>query len=107
MEALTAIDFSFNTITHIDPGAFRNMTNLRTIILDTNRLYNVSAGTFEGCVGLETLSLQGNPIVSIMPGAWNGLAKLTDLALSLGANDPQQAAQGIFRDLDKLQCASP
>ena len=103
MESLAAVDLSGNAIQHIEVGAFRNMSQLRTLNLNGNRLTNLTAGTFEGCGKLETLSLQDNPIESIMPGAWSDLGRLTSLTLNLGANDPQQARQGIFRGLPTLQ----
>jgi len=49
------------------------MTNLETIVLDSNQISNITSSCFDGLYNLKSLSLNGNPVREVMAGAWKGL----------------------------------
>ncbi|KAL0621563.1 Peroxidasin-like protein [Plecturocebus cupreus] len=75
------LDLRFNRIREIQPGAFRRLRNLNTLLLNNNQIKRIPSGAFEDLENLKYLYLYKNEIQSIDRQAFKGLASLEQLYL--------------------------
>nr|ULE72738.1 toll-like receptor 13 isoform c [Trachinotus ovatus] len=78
----------YNLISHIDDGAFTDLTELKALIMDQNKLTSLTDNMFQGLSKLETLSLYSNHISYISPVAFQSLVNIE--RVELGANQIHQ-----------------
>ncbi|XP_036394023.1 toll-like receptor 21 [Megalops cyprinoides] len=81
----TSLNISHNQVSHIPPGSFSHLQQLKTLKLDWNYLQNVSNYAFLNLGQLESLNLSTNKIKTLEPLAFSGLENLTELILSSNA----------------------
>ncbi|KAK9404920.1 peroxidasin like [Crotalus adamanteus] len=96
-----APDLRFNHIKSIEPGVFRNLKNLDTLLLNNNLLKHIAQNAFEGLKKLKYLYLYKNEIQSIQSQAFKGLHSLEQLYLHF--NNLESLEAGTFNDLPKLE----
>ncbi|XP_044039802.1 toll-like receptor 13 isoform X1 [Siniperca chuatsi] len=84
LSKLTAAQVQYNLISHIDDGAFADLVELRTLIMDQNKLTNLTDDMFQGLSKLVMLSLYNNRISYISPAAFQSLVGIRTVIL--GAN---------------------
>ena len=85
-------------VAKIEPGAFRGLSKLRSLIVHGDSLTVLRLGTFDGLHELRELSIFGR---AVKPGTFAGLSKLRELRLygdSLTTLEP-----GTFAGLSKLR----
>ncbi|XP_071837121.1 peroxidasin homolog isoform X3 [Apostichopus japonicus] len=75
------LDLRFNQISEIQPGTFRNLPELTTLLLNNNKITRIVNGAFSGLSNLEYLYLFKNEISEIGSEAFEGLESLTQLYL--------------------------
>ncbi|CDQ66907.1 unnamed protein product [Oncorhynchus mykiss] len=73
-----------NKIQFIQPGLFKDMTNLQVLDLSSNYL-DVFAETFCGALALRNIDLHNNVILEIEDGAFDSLLHLSELDLSINS----------------------
>ncbi|XP_070796250.1 peroxidasin-like [Pituophis catenifer annectens] len=95
------LDLRFNRIKSIQPGVFRNLKNLDTLLLNNNLLKHIARNSFEGLKKLKYLYLYKNEIQSIQSQAFEGLHSLEQLYLHF--NNLESLKVGTFNDLPKLE----
>ncbi|XP_010076197.1 PREDICTED: peroxidasin homolog, partial [Pterocles gutturalis] len=94
-------DLRFNHIKEIQPGAFRRLRNLNTLLLNNNQIKHIVRRSFEDLENLKYLYLYKNEIQSIQQHAFNGLRSLEQLYLHF--NNLESLEQETFSDLPKLE----
>ncbi|XP_069091955.1 peroxidasin homolog [Pleurodeles waltl] len=97
----TILDLRFNRIKDIQPGAFRRLKNLNTLLLNNNQIKRIPAGAFEDLENLKYLYLYKNEIQSIDRQAFKGLASLEQLYLHF--NHLETVEPESFHHLPKLE----
>ncbi|XP_034944600.1 adhesion G protein-coupled receptor A3 [Chelonus insularis] len=95
------LDLSKSNIHTIEPGTFKNLTNLRRLDLSNNKITALNEGNFIGLENLERLDLSKNEISSIDSVAFRPLANLKKLDLS--ANKLSTLDTSLFHDLLALE----
>ncbi|XP_053365553.1 peroxidasin [Clarias gariepinus] len=102
VSALTTIlDLRFNKIKDLQPGAFRRLRNLNTLLLNNNLIRRIPKGTFEDLENLKYLYLYKNEIQSIDRQAFKGLVSLEQLYLHF--NNIEALEPESFTHLPKLE----
>ncbi|XP_070711273.1 toll-like receptor 13 [Pempheris klunzingeri] len=81
----------YNSISHIDDGAFADLVELRVLIMDENELTNLTDNMFLGLSKLVTISLMGNHISHISPKAFQSLVSIRSVIL--GSNQLQRITE--------------
>ncbi|CAM9666958.1 unnamed protein product [Lampetra planeri] len=96
LSSLTLAAFSRNAVARIDDGAFRNLSDLRSLLLDGNSLSvsSITARTFEGLRSLRDLRLDGNALSAVRAEWFGDLAALD--YLHLGGNVIASVASDAF-----------
>ncbi|XP_069584102.1 peroxidasin homolog isoform X1 [Ranitomeya imitator] len=97
----TILDLRFNRIKDIQPGAFRHLKNLNTLLLNNNLIKRIPSGTFQDLENLKYLYLYKNEIQSIDRQAFKGLASLEQLYLHF--NHIETLEPESFYHLPKLE----
>ncbi|XP_032150193.1 peroxidasin homolog [Sapajus apella] len=95
------LDLRFNRIREIQPGAFRRLRNLNTLLLNNNQIKRIPSGAFEDLENLKYLYLYKNEIQSIDRQAFKGLASLEQLYLHF--NQIETLDPESFQHLPKLE----
>ncbi|KAM6221084.1 peroxidasin homolog [Rhynchocyon petersi] len=95
------LDLRFNRIREIQPGAFRRLRNLNTLLLNNNHIKRIPSGSFEDLENLKYLYLYKNEIQSIDRQAFKGLASLEQLYLHF--NQIETLDPESFQHLPKLE----
>nr|XP_031540895.1 LOW QUALITY PROTEIN: peroxidasin homolog [Vicugna pacos] len=95
------LDLRFNRIREIQPGAFRGLRNLNTLLLNNNQIRSVPGGSFEDLENLKYLYLYKNEIQAIDRQAFKGLASLEQLYLHF--NQIETLDPESFQHLPKLE----
>ncbi|XP_023374195.1 peroxidasin homolog [Otolemur garnettii] len=95
------LDLRFNRIREIQPGAFRRLRNLNTLLLNNNQIKRIPSGAFEDLENLKYLYLYKNEIQSIDREAFKGLASLEQLYLHF--NQIETLDPESFQHLPKLE----
>ncbi|XP_023381728.1 peroxidasin homolog [Pteropus vampyrus] len=94
-------DLRFNRIREIQPGAFRRLRNLNTLLLNNNQIKSIPGGSFEDLENLKYLYLYKNEIQSIDRQAFKGLSSLEQLYLHF--NQIETLDPESFQHLPKLE----
>ncbi|PKU45032.1 hypothetical protein llap_4663 [Limosa lapponica baueri] len=94
-------DLRFNRIKEIQPGEFRRLKNLNTLLLNNNQIKRIPSGAFEDLENLKYLYLYKNEIQSIDRQAFKGLASLEQLYLHF--NQIETLEPESFTHLPKLE----
>uniref|UniRef100_A0A9L0TF86 Lactoperoxidase n=2 Tax=Equus TaxID=9789 RepID=A0A9L0TF86_HORSE len=95
------LDLRFNRIREIQPGAFRRLRNLNTLLLNNNQIKSIPGGSFEDLENLKYLYLYKNEIQSIDRQAFKGLSSLEQLYLHF--NQIETLDPESFQHLPKLE----
>ncbi|XP_030318926.1 peroxidasin homolog [Calypte anna] len=95
------LDLRFNHIKEIQPGAFRRLKNLNTLLLNNNQIKQIVRRSFEDLENLKYLYLYKNEIQSIQQHAFKGLRSLEQLYLHF--NNLESLELETFSDLPKLE----
>ncbi|XP_012884323.1 PREDICTED: peroxidasin homolog [Dipodomys ordii] len=94
-------DLRFNRIREIQPGAFRQLQKLNTLLLNNNQIKRIPSGAFEDLENLKYLYLYKNEIQSIDRQAFKGLTSLEQLYLHF--NQIETVDPESFQRLPKLE----
>ncbi|XP_054894270.1 peroxidasin isoform X1 [Poeciliopsis prolifica] len=97
----TILDLRFNKIKDLQPGSFRRLTNLNTLLLNNNHIRRIPRGAFEDLENLKYLYLYKNEIQSIDRQAFKGLVSLEQLYLHFNSIDSLEPES--FSHLPKLE----
>ncbi|XP_012286670.1 peroxidasin [Orussus abietinus] len=97
----TVLDLRFNDIAEIRVGAFYELKDLHTLLLNDNHLKYLQADAFIGAPSIRILYLYKNRIERIAPGAFRNLPKLEQLYLQ--NNHLTRIETGTFNDLPALE----
>uniref|UniRef100_A0A8C3QU24 Ig-like domain-containing protein n=1 Tax=Cyanoderma ruficeps TaxID=181631 RepID=A0A8C3QU24_9PASS len=95
------LDLRFNHIKEIQPGAFRRLKNLNTLLLNNNQIKQIVRRSFEDLENLKYLYLYKNEIQSIQQHAFHGLRSLEQLFLH--NNKISRIHPGTFSQLESLK----
>ncbi|XP_051249479.1 toll-like receptor 13 [Dicentrarchus labrax] len=87
---LISLQVQYNSISHIDDGAFVDLVELRYFLINDNQLTNLTDNMFQGLSKLKTLALYSNRISSISPKAFQSLHSIR--SVNLCANQLHQIA---------------
>uniref|UniRef100_A0A3P8UDY7 Peroxidasin n=1 Tax=Cynoglossus semilaevis TaxID=244447 RepID=A0A3P8UDY7_CYNSE len=96
-----SLDLRFNKIKDIQPGSFRRLKNLNTLLLNNNHIRSIPRGAFEDLENLKYLYLYKNEIQSIDRQAFKGLVSLEQLYLHF--NNIESLEPESFTFLPKLE----
>ncbi|XP_033827634.1 toll-like receptor 3 isoform X2 [Periophthalmus magnuspinnatus] len=128
--SLLVLNFSSVPLTTVEPGSFKNIASLRTLVLDGSKigtpvlsklcmelsgsniealslknmeLASLANNTFTGLTNtnLSSIDLSGNELTKIEIGSFLGLHKLQSLIMS--ENKIKQLKQGTFEGLQSLK----
>ena len=100
------------SVKHLATGAFRNLTNLRTLKIGSNRLLTLPKGMFEGLSNLEVLDMFtqryewpdiGFGTEPLEAGIFEGLSNLKKLDLGYNAFGAASVDERIFEGLSSLE----
>lgn len=80
-ETLTTLDMMSNRLLEIEPAAFRNLGNLRSLNLGTNYFADLPGDAFNALTNLQILFLHGNFLNLLRPGWFNSMFALEELRL--------------------------
>uniref|UniRef100_H2S2E8 Peroxidasin n=1 Tax=Takifugu rubripes TaxID=31033 RepID=H2S2E8_TAKRU len=97
----TILDLRFNKIKDLQPGSFRQLKSLNTLLLNNNRIRRIPRGAFEDLENLKYLYLYKNEIQSIDRQAFKGLVSLEQLYLHF--NNIESLEPESFTHLPKLE----
>uniref|UniRef100_UPI00358FE3B3 peroxidasin homolog isoform X2 n=1 Tax=Myxine glutinosa TaxID=7769 RepID=UPI00358FE3B3 len=95
------LDLRFNRIKEISPGAFGQLKNLNTLLMNNNQLKEVSVRAFEGLKNLKYLYLYKNKITTIHRDSFVGLHSLEQLYIHF--NLIETLAPDSFGHLPRLE----
>ncbi|XP_036967292.1 toll-like receptor 13 [Acanthopagrus latus] len=82
LSKLMSVRVNFNSISHVDDGAFVDLTELRTLSMSNNKLTNLTDNIFKGLFKLVTLTLSSNQISYISPRAFQSLVSIQSVELN-------------------------
>ncbi|XP_038605963.1 peroxidasin homolog [Tachyglossus aculeatus] len=94
-------DLRFNRIKELQPGGFRRVRNLNTLLLNNNLIKHIARRSFGELESLKFLYLYKNEIHTIEPHAFKGLHSLEQLYLHF--NNLENLETETFSDLPKLE----
>uniref|UniRef100_A0A7N8X7U1 Peroxidasin n=1 Tax=Mastacembelus armatus TaxID=205130 RepID=A0A7N8X7U1_9TELE len=77
----TILDLRFNKIKDLQPGSFRRLTNLNTLLLNNNHIRRIPRGFFS----LSLRFLHNNRITQLVPGTFSHLQAMKRLRLDSNA----------------------
>ncbi|XP_010787951.1 peroxidasin-like isoform X1 [Notothenia coriiceps] len=97
----TILDLRFNKIKDLQPGSFKRLKNLNTLLLNNNHIRRIPRGAFEDLENLKYLYLYKNEIQSIDRQAFKGLVSLEQLYLHFNNIDSLEPES--FTQLPKLE----
>uniref|UniRef100_A0A669BZZ4 Peroxidasin n=1 Tax=Oreochromis niloticus TaxID=8128 RepID=A0A669BZZ4_ORENI len=97
----TILDLRFNKIKDLQPGSFRRLKNLNTLLLNNNHIRRIPRGAFEDLENLKYLYLHFNNIESLEPESFTHLPKLERLFLH--NNRITQLVPGTFSHLQAMK----
>ncbi|XP_033967231.1 peroxidasin isoform X1 [Pseudochaenichthys georgianus] len=97
----TILDLRFNKIKDLQPGSFKRLKNLNTLLLNNNHIRRIPRGAFEDLENLKYLYLYKNEIQSIDRQAFKGLVSLEQLYLHF--NNIESLEPESFTQLPKLE----
>ncbi|KAJ7988928.1 hypothetical protein DPEC_G00314270 [Dallia pectoralis] len=97
----TILDLRFNKIKDLQPGSFKRLKNLNTLLLNNNHIRRIPRGAFEDMENLKYLYLYKNEIQSIDRQAFKGLVSLEQLYLHF--NNIESLEPESFTHLPKLE----
>ncbi|XP_064604306.1 peroxidasin-like isoform X2 [Liolophura sinensis] len=97
----TVLDLRYNRIRDIPQGAFNNLNNLHTLLLNDNEITEIRAGAFIGLPELRSLYLYKNEISNIEGRSFAGLEKLEKLFLQ--NNQLKRLPPGVFAYSNNLR----
>uniref|UniRef100_A0A8C1CWW3 Peroxidasin n=1 Tax=Cyprinus carpio carpio TaxID=630221 RepID=A0A8C1CWW3_CYPCA len=108
----TILDLRFNKIKDLQPGSFRRLKNLNTLLLNNNHIRRIPRGAFEDLENLKYLYLHFNNIESLEPESFSHLPKLERLFLhnnrithlALGTFSHLQSMKRLRLDSNSLHC---
>ncbi|XP_052342064.1 peroxidasin homolog isoform X2 [Oncorhynchus keta] len=108
----TILDLRFNKIKDLQPGSFRRLKNLNTLLLNNNHIRRIPRGAFEELENLKYLYLHFNNIESLEPESFTQLPKLERLFLHnnritnlvLGTFSHLQSMKRLRLDSNTLNC---
>ncbi|XP_064860344.1 peroxidasin homolog isoform X2 [Oncorhynchus nerka] len=108
----TILDLRFNKIKDLQPGSFRRLKNLNTLLLNNNHIRRIPRGAFEDLENLKYLYLHFNNIESLEPESFTQLPKLERLFLHnnrithlvLGTFSHLQSMKRLRLDSNTLNC---
>lgn len=63
---VTEIDLSYNAISYIQPGSFKDSSHVTKLNISHNQIYDLDYGTFDGLVNLEVLDISYNSLTKIL-----------------------------------------
>uniref|UniRef100_A0A8C6ACF6 Peroxidasin n=1 Tax=Marmota marmota marmota TaxID=9994 RepID=A0A8C6ACF6_MARMA len=95
------LDLRFNRIREIQPGAFRRLRNLNTLLLNNNQIKKIPSGAFEDLENLKYLYLHFNQIETLDPASFQHLPKLERLFLH--NNRITHLVPGTFNHLESMK----
>ena len=81
LSKLQKLDLSFNDIASLPAGNFRNLINIKTLIIFKNKITDLIANIWELPPSIQYISLPGNRIQQLRPYSIQGLSNLTYLSL--------------------------
>ncbi|KAM3590692.1 uncharacterized protein V6R79_014465 [Siganus canaliculatus] len=93
LSKLYSVMTQFNSISHIDDGAFADLAEVRVFNIDENLLTNLTDNIFRGLSKLILLTLYNNKISSISPLAFESLVSIQ--IINLGSNHLHQITDVI------------
>lgn len=96
----TLLDLRFNKIRNIEPGTFKGLKHIRSLLLSNNLLTTLKDGVFAGLPQLKHLYLYKNRIRTIEAHAFQNLPRLEHLYLY--NNDLEEFKVGTFSNLPSL-----
>ncbi|CAG5866189.1 unnamed protein product [Menidia menidia] len=94
-------DLRFNKIKDLQPGSFRRLNNLNTLLLNNNHIRRIPRAAFEDLENLKYLYLHFNNIESLEPESFSHLPKLERLFLH--NNRISQLVPGTFSHLQAMK----
>uniref|UniRef100_G3WUC2 Peroxidasin n=1 Tax=Sarcophilus harrisii TaxID=9305 RepID=G3WUC2_SARHA len=94
-------DLRFNRIREIQPGTFKRLKNLNTLLLNNNQIKRIPSGSFEDLENLKYLYLHFNQIETLDPESFNHLPKLERLFLH--NNRIAHLVPGTFSHLNSMK----
>ncbi|XP_059907968.1 peroxidasin-like isoform X2 [Gadus macrocephalus] len=97
----TILDLRFNKIKDLQPGSFRRLKNLNTLLLNNNLIRGIPRGAFEDLENLKYLYLHFNNIESLEPESFTHLPKLERLFLH--NNRITHLVPGTFTHLESMK----
>ncbi|KAM9708996.1 peroxidasin homolog isoform 2-T2 [Menidia menidia] len=97
----TILDLRFNKIKDLQPGSFRRLNNLNTLLLNNNHIRRIPRAAFEDLENLKYLYLHFNNIESLEPESFSHLPKLERLFLH--NNRISQLVPGTFSHLQAMK----
>ncbi|XP_030212065.1 peroxidasin homolog isoform X2 [Gadus morhua] len=97
----TILDLRFNKIKDLQPGSFRRLKNLNTLLLNNNLIRGIPRGAFEDLENLKYLYLHFNNIESLEPESFTQLPKLERLFLH--NNRITHLVPGTFTHLESMK----
>uniref|UniRef100_A0A8L0DQF5 Peroxidasin n=1 Tax=Oncorhynchus mykiss TaxID=8022 RepID=A0A8L0DQF5_ONCMY len=77
----TILDLRFNKIKDLQPGSFRRLKNLNTLLLNNNHIRRIPRGAFEDLENLKYLFLHNNRITHLVLGTFSHLQSMKRLRL--------------------------
>ncbi|XP_044118085.1 peroxidasin homolog isoform X2 [Neovison vison] len=95
------LDLRFNRIREIQPGVFRKLRNLNTLLLNNNQIKSIPSGAFQDLENLKYLYLHFNQIETLDPESFQHLPKLERLFLH--NNRITHLAPGTFDHLESMK----
>ncbi|KAI1882817.1 hypothetical protein AGOR_G00238820 [Albula goreensis] len=90
-----------NKLTHLKDDMFRNLTQLRLLVLSRNQIRSVSVHAFRGLASLGEVSLKNNRLEGLLNGTFSGLPKLVNI--SLEHNQLRALPGSLLQDLPLLR----
>ncbi|XP_029114285.1 peroxidasin homolog isoform X2 [Scleropages formosus] len=97
----TILDLRFNKIKDIQPGSFRRLKNLNTLLLNNNQIRRIPRAAFEDLENLKYLYLHFNNIETLEPQSFDHLPKLERLFLH--NNRITHLVPGTFSHLQSMK----
>ena len=102
MSELKTLRLYGNSLTTLEPGVFEGLPNLRKLNLGRNKgLTTLEPGLFDGLSRLDDLFLHQIGLTTLPPGLFDGLSELDGLELS--SNQLKTLGPGVFRGLAALE----
>jgi protein phosphatase 1 regulatory subunit 7 len=97
---LKSINLSNNLLTTLQPNAFHNLPQLELLELNNNQLTTLQPNVFNNLPVLEELTLNNNQLTTLQPGVFNNLPQL--YMINLDNNKLTTIQPGVFHNLTQL-----